>query len=813
MQLLVLEEVQHMYKQHVCHHQQLLRRTSWAKNNEFLKKLPPRQNKAEVSTLKPATTISLRLHHSPPMIPFSLLAVVLAIGIAGANGLPGYQINCGATLETVVGDVTWVPDTRFVTAGNATDLQSPGVLPVLSSLRYFPDTTARKYCYVIPAERKRKYLIRTTYFYGGFDGGGAPPVFDQIIEGTRWSEVDTAGDYAKGLATYYEAVVLATGKEVSVCLARNAATKSSSSPFISALEVSPLDDSVYNSTDFESYALSTIARHSFGHDVSASPRYTGDQFNRFWEAHSDGGMPAVESEARVSPAALWNKPPEDVFRRGVTTAGRGERLELQWPPAPLPAASYYVALYFQDSRAAGPLSWRVFDVAVNGETFFAGLNVSTAGSMLYGDKWPLSGQTKITLTPAADSPVGPVINAAELMMVVPLGGRTHPRDVIGMEALVRGFDNPPADWAGDPCLPQGNSWTGVTCTQGPLARVVALNLTNFNVGGSISDGIANLTAISSIWLVGNNLTGPIPDMSPLHHLVCTEQYTARDDPKQPQEQDRHYVPIYTWEQPQLIQIQQLESSDHPILLLPRAHRHIACFPVTPTVLSSHSSPASDDPGDPDANPTSISMTPANPTPLLSSRPNPSLPLRRCFRRPHTPTPPAAANTTGAASTPDWFRPRSPPESDPSTSGGRVAARDPGVRVKAKEGGEEKRKGTGSGRRRWWDWWSGDRESYLVDDVEPLPIPLTVPGTEPMSREELDRRLSCDVEIEDCKTISYEWTGKCRSCQGTGLVSYFRKKGRETICKCVPCAGIGYVRKITLRQDIENMDELDNGKPP
>ncbi|EMS48998.1 hypothetical protein TRIUR3_02651 [Triticum urartu] len=172
--------------------------------------------------------------------------------------------------------------------------------------------------------------------------------------------------------------------------------------------------------------------------------------------------------------------------------------ELQWPPAPLPKASYYLALYFQDNRAPSPLSWRVFDVAVNGQAFFAGLNVSTAGAMLYGAAWPLSGQTKITLTPAPGSPVGPVINAAEVMMVVPLGGRTHPRDVIGMEGLARGFANPPSDWSGDPCLPVGNSWTGVSCSQGALARVTALNLTNFSVEGSISDHIANLTAISSV---------------------------------------------------------------------------------------------------------------------------------------------------------------------------------------------------------------------------------------------------------------------------------------------------------------------------
>ncbi|KAG8049995.1 hypothetical protein GUJ93_ZPchr0009g144 [Zizania palustris] len=451
------------------------------------------------------------------MIPLSLLAVALVFSIAGADALSAYQISCGARSEEVVGDVTWDPDGRFVSVGNATDLHSsPGVLPVLSSLRYFPDISARKYCYVVPTERKRKYLVRTTYFYGGFDGGTAPPVFEQIIEGTRWSEVDTAGDYARGLATYYEAVVLATGKTVSVCLARNAATKSSS-PFISALEVAPLEDSVYNSTDFGSYALSTIARHSFGHSGSAVS-YPLDRFNRYWEAHNDG-TPTVESQASVSPMAFWNKPPQGVFRRGVTTGGGGESLELHWPPVQLPAATYYLALYFQDNRARGPLSWRVFDVAVNGEMFFSGLNVTTAGSMLYGAKWPLSGQTKITLTPAPGSLVGPVINAAELMMVVPLGGRTHPRDVIGMQGLARGFVNPPADWAGDPCLPRRNTWTGVICTQGSLTRVVALNLTNFNVGGTISDTIANLTAISSIWLVGNNLTGQIPDMRPLHHLV------------------------------------------------------------------------------------------------------------------------------------------------------------------------------------------------------------------------------------------------------------------------------------------------------
>lgn len=36
---------------------------------------------------------------------------------------------------------------------------------------------------------------------------------------------------------------------------------------------------------------------------------------------------------------------------------------------------------------------------------------------------------------------------------------------MAMEDLARAFDNPPADWSGDPCLPRENSWTGVTCSK------------------------------------------------------------------------------------------------------------------------------------------------------------------------------------------------------------------------------------------------------------------------------------------------------------------------------------------------------------
>lgn len=129
--------------------------------------------------------------------------------------------------------------------------------------------------------------------------------------------------------------------------------------------------------------------------------------------------------------------------------------------------------------------------------------------------------------------------------------------------------------------------------------------------------------------------------------------------------------------------------------------------------------------------------------------------------------------------------------------------------------QEENKGVGRKKKKRWWWWSGDRESYLVDDSDALPLPMTYPGSSPVTPEEIDRRAQCDPVIQDCKEVVYEWTGKCRSCQGTGFVSYYRKKGRETICKCIPCLGLGYVQRITARKDIDVMEDLDpdNGKPP
>ncbi|KAM2928408.1 hypothetical protein COP2_035658 [Malus domestica] len=431
----------------------------------------------------------------------------------------GYLLNCGAgpTSESVtVGNLKYTTDEGFVLVGNTSTIKQEDLVPILATLRYFPNKSARKYCYSIPVIKGGKYLVRTTYYYGNFDGGKEPPVFDQIVEGTKWSVVNTTEDYANGLSSYYEIVVHAKSKTFSVCLARNNMTGSDSSPFISALELEYLDDSVYNTTDFSKYALSTVVRSSFGTSEGDIIGFPDDKFNRLWQPQMDQN-PIVRCKANVTPSDFWNVPPAKAFHNSITTS-RGKQLHVKWPSWPLPSAAYYIALYFQDNRNPSPFSWRVFNVSINGKNFYSNVNVTTRGLTVYAPKWPLSGQTEIVMTPGQGVPVGPVISAGEILQVLPLGGMTLPRDVMAMNELRRNFDNPPPDWSGDPCLPEGNSWTGVTCDGGKFFRVITLNLTGAGISGSLAPNIANLTALHHIWLGGNILLGNIPEMGSLKEL-------------------------------------------------------------------------------------------------------------------------------------------------------------------------------------------------------------------------------------------------------------------------------------------------------
>jgi hypothetical protein len=357
----------------------------------------------------------------PPPFTAAVLLLLLLLPIAAGQRFRGfsYLLDCGAENATTDSrGLRWDPDGPYVSAGSPSVLQVQGLLdPTLATLRAFPHKPRAKFCYALPVDPNRRYLVRPTFFYG--TSSPRPPAFDLIVDGTFWTAVDTADDSLAGSASHYEAVFPARGRNLTFCLGVNS-NYTDAGPFINALQVIQLDDTVYNSTDFKISAMGLIARTKFG-STGDVERYPDDSFDRYWQPFPDSKH-AVSSTHNVTSADFWNLPPPDVFNTALV-AEKNAPLVLQWPPIPLQNDSYYVALYFADTLDD---SSRIFDVNINDYRFVENLTVTSAGHSVFATQWILSGLTRVIVT--SKSVLPPLINAGEVFGLFPIGRLTITRD-------------------------------------------------------------------------------------------------------------------------------------------------------------------------------------------------------------------------------------------------------------------------------------------------------------------------------------------------------------------------------------------------
>ena len=160
------------------------------------------------------------------------------------------SLDCGgaanSSYEVESTDIEYTSDDRNISAGESHSIASNylnSVSTPLQTLRSFP--SGSRNCYTLTTVQKNTaYLVRATFMHGDYDGsrsagsGAQPLQFDLHIDVNFCKTVNITD---ASTAYTVEVVVYLLADSVSVCLINTG----SGTPFISVLELRPLNEALY----------------------------------------------------------------------------------------------------------------------------------------------------------------------------------------------------------------------------------------------------------------------------------------------------------------------------------------------------------------------------------------------------------------------------------------------------------------------------------------------------------------------------------------------------------------------------------------
>ncbi|CAN1152965.1 Probable LRR receptor-like serine/threonine-protein kinase At1g67720 [Linum perenne] len=456
-----------------------------------------------------------------------LLLSLLLVSPALSQVSEFVSIDCGGTSnysDSRTG-LEWVSDATMMSSGKSVEIQNPdGNLEQYKRRRDFPIDSSKKYCYNLATRERRRYLIRATFQYGNLGNQDAYPKFDLYLDATKWSTVtilESSRVYVK------EMIIRAPSTSVDVCIC----CATTGSPFISTLELRPLNLSMY-ATDFEgSFFLKVAARMNFGASNKDAIRYPDDPYDRIWDSDLDRRQNYLVGVApgtmRINTTKdIWvstrEYPPVKVMQTAVvgTEGTLSYRLNLEDFPANARAYAY-----FAEIEDLGSNETRKFKLT---QPYFADYSNAVVNIMengngsnsLYEPSYmnvSLEFVLSFSFVKTRDSTRGPLLNAMEISKYLQIAAKTDSQD-LNVLNIFRSMA-PGSSWTsdgGDPCVPA--HWEWVTCGITSPPRITKISLSGKNLRGEIPPEINHMRQLEELWLDGNFLTGPIPDISNLVNL-------------------------------------------------------------------------------------------------------------------------------------------------------------------------------------------------------------------------------------------------------------------------------------------------------
>ncbi|WCJ24587.1 Di-glucose binding protein with Leucine-rich repeat domain [Euphorbia peplus] len=427
-------------------------------------------------------------------------------------------IDCGGpTNSTDSFKTTWLSD-RFFTGGGSSVVSEPlhFRFPQEKTLRFFPLSSGKKNCYIIPLPPGRYYL-RTFTVYDNYDGKSHSPSFDASVEGTLvfswrspWPE-NLARDGA-----YSDLFAYVKDGEADICFYSIATDP----PVIGSLEIRQVDPLSYSSgTIGDDFILVNYGRLSCG-SVQWGPGFTNDSdlFGRSWQSDSEfrssDSFRSLSTREMISGTGqLPNYFPMKLYQTAVTGTG-----VLEYEITVDAKLDYLLWFHFAEiDSSVSKIGQRVFDVLVNDKNvsrvdIFAKVGSLAAYSLPYTVHNLSSAGLTVKLVPVVGAPL---ISGIENYALIPNDISTYPEQVNAMRSLKESLRVPDRmGWNGDPCAPTNwDAWEGVTChsnKDGTALVISQIDLGSQGLKGYISDQISLLSNLVSLNLSSNSLGGTLP---------------------------------------------------------------------------------------------------------------------------------------------------------------------------------------------------------------------------------------------------------------------------------------------------------------
>ena len=158
------------------------------------------------------------------------------------------SIDCGSSDAAGYTDettgITYLSDANFTESGENADISAELKLQMgdkqLWNVRSFPEGKRNCYTLVPSLGKDTRYLIRARFFYGNYDHKNAAPAFALYLGVDLWDIVDLEDAQ---VIDNKEIIYVPSSDYIHVCLVNTG----NGNPFISALELRPLNNDTYPS--------------------------------------------------------------------------------------------------------------------------------------------------------------------------------------------------------------------------------------------------------------------------------------------------------------------------------------------------------------------------------------------------------------------------------------------------------------------------------------------------------------------------------------------------------------------------------------